>query len=325
MPNLATAPTVSIVMPCHNAAPHLPTSIGSVISQTFTDWELITVDDGSSDDTLKWLQDQTDPRLRIVSQVNKGVSSARNAGIKYARGQFIAFLDADDTWAPSFLEKLLAKLAAQPHAAMAYCGWRNVGLPGPLGRPFIPPDYESSSKREMLFAGCRWPIHAAVARRSAVNAAGGFNTSLENAEDYALWLELGGLKPIARVPEVLAFYHFHGGPQASSNRARAATHLLQAQRLYLDRYPKFAAQLGRTRIRELIYGNLLRTGFDCYWKRDLAAARSIFREVMGAGYGSPRDWIYLLPALLPIRLHEILLNTFSSDAGTRPKDSGEPH
>jgi len=300
-------PSVSIVMPCYNAAARLPQSVASVLSQTFADWELIAVDDGSTDDTLSWLQARTDPRLRVHTQPNRGVSATRNVALGLARGQYIAFLDADDTWAPTFLATLFAALQARPDAVLTYCGWQNIGLPGPRGEPFITPDYETPAKRETLFAGCRWPIHAAMTKRDAILAAGGFDANLKNAEDYALWLEVAGNTTIVRVPEVLAYYHFHDAVQASGNRARAALHLLSAQQAYLARHPDFAAQLGRARRRDLIYGNLLKQGYENYWRRDFPAARIIFRTVMAAAYGAPSDWKYMLPALLPLSWHEAVI------------------
>lgn len=302
-------PVVSIVMPCFNAAVHLHTSIGSVRAQTFSNWELIAIDDGSTDESPALLDAfaTEEPRVRVVRQANRGVSAARNAGIHIARGEFIAFLDADDTWAPRFLNTLLAALRSRPECVLAYCGWQNLGLPGPRGEPFVPPDYETPDKRDKLFAGCRWPIHAALTRRSAIIEVGGFDADLKNAEDYALWLELAGTRPIVLVPEVLAFYHFHDGPQASSNRASGALHHLAAQKKYLQRHPEHAAAMGRAHVRKLLYGGMMRSGFDCYWRRDLPAARTIFRNVMRAGYGRPRDWLYMLPSLLPLRLHLNLL------------------
>jgi glycosyltransferase involved in cell wall biosynthesis len=306
-------PIISIIMPCYNAALHLPQSVGSVLAQTFTHWELIAIDDGSKDGTLAWLNRQHDARIRTISQTNQGVSAARNAGLGMAHGKYVAFLDADDAWAPTFLKKLLATLEAQPEAVLAYCGWQNVGLPGPRGEPFIPPDYETPSKHETLFAGCRWPIHAVLAHREAVVNAGGFNPQLKNAEDYALWLEIAGTKPIIRVPEVLAFYHFHSDNQASANKGRAALHFLSAQKDYLARHPEFETLIGASSIRQIIYGGLLKSGYDCYWHRDLVAARMIFKYVMSAGYGKFSDWRYMLPALLPLSLHKWLLNFLSSD------------
>lgn len=312
---------ISIVMPCHNAAVHLPASVGSVLAQTFGDWELIAVDDGSTDGTLAWLRAQTDKRIRTLAQANRGVSSARNAGLAEAGGTWVAFLDADDTWAAGFLEKMLAALQAHPEAALAYCGWQNVGLPGGRGEPFVPPDYENAAKAETLFAGCRWPVHAALVRREAVLAAGGFDAELKNAEDYALWLRAATAAPIVRVPEVLAFYHFHGGTQASSNRARAALQQLRAQQDYLDDHPAFLHRMGRKRVRSLTLGELLKRGYACYWQRDLPAARAIFRAVMKQGYGTLRDWKYMLPAWLPESWHRRLIGLHNA----RQPDTTLPH
>ncbi|MHB1145659.1 MAG: glycosyltransferase family 2 protein [Thiobacillus sp.] len=300
-------PVVSIVMPCYNAAAHLPYSVGSVLAQTFADWELIAVDDGSSDGTLAWLHAQADVRIRPLTQRNQGVSAARNAGLAEARGSFVAFLDADDTWAPAFLENMLTALQTRPDAVLAYCGWQNLGLPGERGESFVPPDYENAAKAETLFAGCRWPIHAALVKREAVLAAKGFDPVLKNAEDYALWLRVATSAPIVRVPEVLAFYHFHGGAQASSDKARAALHHLHAQQHYLAQHPDFHAALGKSRARELMFGELLKRGYACYWQRDLPAARQIFRAVMKQGYGSLRDWKHMLPAWLPEPWHRRLI------------------
>lgn len=294
-------------MPCYNAAAHLPASVGSVLAQTFADWELIAIDDGSNDATLNWLRAQTDPRLRTLSQENQGVSAARNVGLAQATGRYVAFLDADDTWDAHFLEKMLSTLRAHPDAVLAYCGWQNVGLPGGQGEPFVPPDYETPAKAETLFTGCRWPIHAVLVQSKAVLDAGGFDTHLKNAEDYALWLQVATTARIVRVPEVLAFYHFHSSGQASGSRGRAALQHWQAQQEYLFTHPALRATLGPSRIRTLTLGELLKRGYVCYWQRDLPAARQIFRGVMKHGYGALRDWKYMLPALLPLSWHSALI------------------
>jgi glycosyltransferase involved in cell wall biosynthesis len=300
-------PSVSIVMPCFNARQHLDRSVGSVLAQTFGDWELIAVDDGSTDDTRAWLAAQPDPRIRVHGQPNRGVSAARNAGLQRAAGTFVAFLDADDSWEPTFLAEMHAALAARPDAVLAYCGWQKPGLPGGRGAPFVPPDYETPAKEETLFASCRWPIHAALVQRQAVLDAGGFDPSLRNAEDFLLWLRVAARLPIVRVPQVLVCYHFHGGTQASLAWERAALQHLHAQERYLQENPAFAARLSRRRLRELTLGQLLAKGYERYWKRDLRNARPIFRTVMRRGYGTVSDWVRMLPSVLPEPLHLGLL------------------
>lgn len=304
---------ISVIMPCYNSAAHLSKSVGSVLSQTLPNWELIVVDDGSSDDTLAWLQAHAEPRLRIHAQTNQGVSAARNAGLKFARGAYIAFLDSDDTWEPDFLEKMLPALQANPRAALAYCGWKNVGLPGARGEPFIPPDYESPEKISDLIKGCRWPIHATLTRSQYVRAAGGFNESFTVGEDFLLWMEIGCFHPIVRVPEVLAYYHHHGGVQATKNKILAARETWKAQKFFIKNHPEIATRQGRQQIRKLIHGSLLEKGYEYYWQRDLEIARELFRLVMRSGYGGMRDWIYMLPSLLPYSAHSRLLGVFSKN------------
>ena len=296
---------VSVVMPCYNGRAHLSRSIGSLRSQSFADWELIVVDDGSSDDSAAWVEGLDEPRITVVRQANRGVSIARNRGLAQCRGELIAFLDTDDTWSADFLAEMVAALDAHPEAALAYCGWQNVGLPGPAGDPFVPPDYEGPRKELELFTGCRWPIHAALTRRSKLGT--GFETDLTHAEDYLLWLSLAAHQPIRRVPRVLAQYHFHGGPQASRSHVRAALQLYEAQARYLARHPEFEARAGSARLRAIMLESLRKRAFERYWARDLGAARPLFRKLMWERYPSLRDWRYLLPSLLPIRVHRWLL------------------
>lgn len=304
-------PRVSIVMPCHNGLAYLPRSIASVRAQRMQAWELIIVDDGSTDASAEWITAQEDARIRLLRQPHKGTSSARNRGLEHVKSDYVAFLDTDDTWAPTFLEKLTVALDANPQAVLAYCGWQKIGLPDPKGLPFVPPDYETPDKQRVLFAHCRWPIHAALARTAPMQATGGFPTHLQNAEDYVVWLELAARSPIVRVPEVLACYHIHSPTQASAQRARAALQLLTAQLEYLDRHPDFARSLGKDQ-RTIPYQGLLSAGFEAYWARDLATARILFRRVMQAGFGPPSDWAYMLPALLPFALHAASLRLLDS-------------
>lgn len=306
-------PAVSIVMPCYNCAAHLSVSIGSVRAQTFRDWELIVVDDGSTDSSAAQVAAIHDPRIRLIRQANAGVSAARNRALREANSELIAFLDADDTWAPAFLEKMLSALEASPSAALVYCGWQNIGLPGGRGEPFVPPDYETPLKLEKLLGGCRWPIHATLTRRAAIKAVGGFNARYSHAEDFALWLQIAGGARIARVAEVLAFYHFHGAAQASANHARAALQLWQAQRDYIAQYPDVTDALGRATLARLTHGVLLERAYVSYWARDLPTARSLFRRVMRHGYGGLHDWKYMLPALLPLGWHQALLRLTDHD------------
>jgi glycosyltransferase involved in cell wall biosynthesis len=296
-------PAVSVIMPCHNGAAFVTRGVSSVIAQRYTDFELLFIDDGSTDGSTDLAASIRDARLRITQLEHAGVSAARNCGIRDARGELIAFLDVDDTWHADFLATTVDALTARPECALAYCGWQNVGLSGGRGEPYVPPALDGMGRPEELLASCPWPIHAALTRIEAVRAANGFEPALSVAEDFLLWLEVACFHPVARVARPLAYYHHHGPAQASRHALRAAMHPLAAQRLFLSRHPDIAARLGRRRARELTLGRLLRKGYESYWRGDLDTARAVFRRVLRGGYGGARDWAYMLPALLPAALH----------------------
>lgn len=302
-------PCVSIIMPCFNASEHLDRSVGSVLAQTRLDWELIVVDDGSNDDTWNRLEQlaQQDVRVRPIRQANAGAAAARNRGLGSARGDYIAFLDSDDTWHPEFLASLMESLQQVPEASIAYCGWQNIGLGGGRDAPYVPPDYEAGDKTGSMLRACPWPIHAALVRADLVHQAKGFDESLSSCMDYDLWLRLATAHRVVRVPRVLAHYHHHGGIQITGNKTRIALNHLRAQQKFLAAHPSVARKLGTTRVRELTFGELLQRGYSAYWQRDLAVARLVFRRVMANGYGSAKDWLYMLPSWLPQAWHRRLI------------------
>jgi glycosyltransferase involved in cell wall biosynthesis len=228
-------PRVSIVMPCYNAAAHLNQSVNSVLAQSFGEWELIVVDDGSTDSSWVELQRlaKSDRRLRAIQQANSGAAIARNRGLSEARAEYTAFLDADDTWHPDFLATMLGTLDENPDAVIAYCGWQNLGRNGKSNKPFVPLDYENDEKILSLLGGCRWPIHAALTRSKALKDNGAFDPALSSCMDYDLWLRLGSVSKLLRVPKVLAYYHHHEGEQITHNKARIALNQWGVQEKFL--------------------------------------------------------------------------------------------
>jgi glycosyltransferase involved in cell wall biosynthesis len=251
---------ISVVMPCYNRASLINKSIESVLNQTYRDLELIVVDDGSTDNSLQVLEaiHEKDNRVKVISQAHKGPYPARNRGLKEAKGEFVAFLDSDDTWDLSFLEKLHKALLDNPDAALAYCGWQNIGFNWRTNKPFIPPDYQARpDKIEVFLQGNRWPIHVALTRRKIIDEAGGFSERWLSCGDYDLWLRIAAFHKIALVPEVLAYYFYHGA-QISKNRLRADLTILQIKRFFLKQHPEMLNQIGRRRVMELTYGVLFR-------------------------------------------------------------------
>lgn len=303
-------PLISVIMPCYNAADYLREAAASALGQSYGNVELILIDDGSTDASPRIAEElarERAGRVTLLRSAREGPYPARNRGLARARGEFVAFLDADDYWTSDFLSAMYAALASTD-AALAYCGWQNVGATDRTNEPFVPPDYEVDDKLEMLLrAASPWPIHAALTRKAVVEAAGGFDTTLATCMDYDLWLRIGATQRIVRVPEVLAFYRFHPGGQITSKQWRQAENVWLVKRKFCSASPKLVARLPRARLRELVDGALLRRGYDCYWRRDLVSARRIFRKALRAGGWKLRDLRYLLPALLPERSYVSLI------------------
>ena len=308
-------PLISVIIPCYNCEHFLREAVDSSLAQSYPNVEVIVVNDGSIDGSAGIMQSYGS-RIVVITQVNSGLAAARNAGIRASRGEYLAFLDSDDWWDPEFLAKMEHALK-ESDAGIAYCGWQNVGLAGGRGKPFIPPDYEElPNKLEMLLENTRWPVHGALTHRSVVEKAGGFDEERESCEDFAFWLEGAISNRLVCVPEVLAYYRWHDQGQLSNRLDRLAYHHWQAQRKFLRGHPEVARKLGRKRVRTLTHGELLRHGYVCYWGRNLGCARTIFRRVMRHGYGSLRDWKYMLPSLLPLFLHEAIIQVLEGTRGS---------
>jgi len=314
-------PAISVVMACYNGARYVGDAVSSVRNQSFAALELIVVDDGSSDDSPAIVAEHAaaDGRVRLVRQENEGPYRARNRGVRSATGEYVAFLDADDWWAPDTLEKLHDVLESRPDAAIAYCGWQNVGLAGGRGEPYVPPDYEAEDKvATFLRAAAPWPIHAALTRRRVFESHGGFDLQWRTCMDYDLWLRIASAHPIVLVPEVLAYYRHHDTGQITSTQWVQACNSWLVKKRFIDAHPERVSHLSREELADLVDGGLLRRGYDLYWRRDLVSAHHVFRRALATGSWRLKDLRYLLPALLPERLFVGLVGLADGRGGDAP-------
>lgn len=199
---------VSIVIPARNAAETIAETLESVRSQTSPDWEVIVVDDGSSDATAAVASSfaPQDSRIRVVSRPPQGVCAARNTGIDLARFDWLLFLDADDWLTPTFLERMTRELAQNPSLDAVHCRWSRVAPDGTLcgGDQFSD---EVGDLFDLFACTCAFAVHACIVRKSLVEAVGGFDTSLRICEDWDLWQRIArtGAR-FGAIQEVLALY-----------------------------------------------------------------------------------------------------------------------
>jgi glycosyltransferase involved in cell wall biosynthesis len=216
--DLQHSPAVSVVIAAYNSVRYIAQALDSLKAQTFSDFEVIVVNDGSSDrkELEQILQLHPLPVI-YLSQENKGVSAARNAAIRIARGQFYAQLDADDQWTPDYLETQLGILKDNPDVALVYPNATIIGDEGEVGGLFMdgsPSEGEVSFdtlvRQQCVVMTC------VTARMSAIRAAGMFDESIRSCEDFELWVRIvknGDRIVYHRKP--LALYRRHEGSLSS--------------------------------------------------------------------------------------------------------------
>ncbi|MEQ1600162.1 MAG: glycosyltransferase [Methylophilaceae bacterium] len=301
-------------MPCYNAASFVEEAVSCVMNQTYANVELIVIDDGSTDSSVEILQrlaTQYAPRLTLLFQGHMGPYPARNLGLKHAKGEFVAFLDADDYWTLDTLEKLAVALQTN-QADIAYCGWQNVGEGAPGTNPYVPPDYGRLDTAAEFLRSCPWPIHAALVRREAIDAVHGFSERCFSAMDYDLWLRLyAHTQKSVLVPEVLAFYRWHDKGQISKTKWKQVLDALRVRRDFVAQHPERVAHLPEKKVRDLTDGFLLREAYNAYWQRNLVDAQKLFRQALRQGLWRAADLKYLIPALLPHALFQWLISTYN--------------
>ena len=213
-------PGVSVVIPAYNYAHYLPQAVASVLAQSHADLELLIIDDGSTDGTRATVAALAEPRLRYVWQENAGLSASRNTGLREARFPFVAFLDADDLWAPGFLAAVMEKFVALPadFAAIATGATRMDAD----GKPRSVPGYTDLRTGELTvrdFCLRNRPLSSSVVvKKSAFADCGGFDTALRSSEDRDMWIRLTARgHRFFFLAEPLAFIRRH--PQNMSKNA----------------------------------------------------------------------------------------------------------
>lgn len=196
-------PEVSVVIPVFNGARFVAKAMSSVLGQTMEDLELIVVDDGSTDDTAAIVRCFSDGRIRYHYQKNRGLSAARNTGVRLACAPWVAFLDCDDYWRPGKLAAQLARAREAPEAALIYCGAALWDIDGEHIQ-----DFEcvvEGDVLDQLLLGNRisGSASSALVRRDVLQRVGLFDERLSVCEDWDLWLRIAAVAPIARVPQQL--------------------------------------------------------------------------------------------------------------------------
>lgn len=239
---LTSHPFFSIIIPTYNRKSFLKHAVDSALKQTFQDFELIVIDDGSTDGTIDLIREYNDPRVRYEFHKNNGPASARNRGLKKAKGEFIAFLDSDDQWVPQKLEKFHKSITQHPDIKIFHSEerWYREGkLHNPRKRHKKPSGYVYPEVIKICCIG----ISTAVIHRDVFKRVGTFDESMPACEDYDFWIRAAHVFDVQLVPEYLTLKYGGRPDQVSSQiwgldrfRIQALAKMLEEQSLSLTDY-----------------------------------------------------------------------------------------
>ena len=201
--------TVSVIIPAYNAMNFLPETLDSVLSQTFQDFEIIIVNDGSEDNIKEWGSEITDPRVSLISQENKGLPGARNTGITHSNGEYIAFLDADDIWEPTKLEKQVKTFELNPELGLVDTQVFMVDQQNNILYEAGTSYQEGNVLRRAIEENLIMCGSSPTVRRKCFEKVGLFDIDLRGAEDWHMWARIAIHYQFKIIQEPLVRYRQH--------------------------------------------------------------------------------------------------------------------
>jgi glycosyltransferase involved in cell wall biosynthesis len=228
--------TVDVIIPAFNAATYLPAALESVGSQTFEDWQIVLVDDGSTDDTAAVVApflDRFGTKLKYIKQANRGLPAARNAAILASTSRYIALLDADDIWLPCRLADSIGILAARPNAGLAYALITYIDAAGKAMETFHgnSAPFEGRVASRIYMRKIELPCPTITIRRSCIDEVGLFDETMRSTEDRDLWLRIALRHEVAFVPKVLAYYRISPNSMSANSQR-----MLEAQLQFIRKH-----------------------------------------------------------------------------------------
>jgi glycosyltransferase involved in cell wall biosynthesis len=209
-------PRVSVIIPAYNCAGTIGQALASAAGQTFSDLEVLVVDDGSTDGTGDIARSFADPRVRVTRFPNGGLSAARNRGVRESLGELIAFLDGDDAWTADKLELQVAALDAEPAAGVAYSWTLVVDKAGRYLFPYEPVRAEGNVYPDLLVSCFVASGSNALVRRALLDDVGPFDEALRSCEDWEFWLRAAPRWPFVLVPRYQVLYRLSTGSLSSN-------------------------------------------------------------------------------------------------------------
>lgn len=296
-------PRVSVLLTCYNHIRYLPAALQSVVDQSYNDYEIIAVDDGSTDGTREWLAARPEPIQKLFNEENLGTYGSLNAALAKASGEFVAVLNDDDVWAPEKLAKQVALLDSDPKVGLVHTDGEFIDgegkvVPGkPLGFRF--PTFVTGDILLGLVYENKIIASAALFRRRCVDELGGFNPEYFGSGDWEMWFRIAMHWKVGFVPEPLTYYRVHG-ENASHKLERIWRDdeklrkwiAEQLERIPSDRFPAVDLRMAKAHNQACLGTVLALNG-------DSSSARSAYRKSMGLAPGRLKNYLRYATTYLP--------------------------
>lgn len=299
-------PKVSVIIPTYNCAHYLGQAIESAMSQTFRDFEIIVLDDGSTDNTSEVIRQYGDD-IKYIRQANRGLPAARNRAIESSSGEFVALLDADDWWEPTKLSEQVPLLEADPEAGLAYTDLRVVYDDGTVipsflsSRPLAASGYVFD---RLLLSGFILPS-TVLMRRTCFEQAGRFDESMRSHEDVDLWLRICQKWKVVLVPDALTHRRQGAANMTSDSDLRTRYGVIFFEKAL--KLPDLTAGQRDSIVRRLAEAYFLRGSF-LFANGKMKECRQALRLSLQSKGSSLRTWAYYAGSFLPAALIDYLRN-----------------
>lgn len=300
-------PFVSVVVPAYNVRHHIGEAIRSVQVQNFAELEIIVVDDGSKDNTGDFVAHEF-PEVRLFRKLNGGAATARNMGMQAARGEYVAFLDADDVWLPGKLNAQIDYMESRPDVDLVCGGFSfwTAGEDGEFPDPnsLFPPVVHAAAEPEksgwiyhkLLLGNFVW-TSTVVMRRSLMERLGEYDIRLRLGQDYDYWLRASRETEIHRLDAVMALYRRHAESATARGRGDGTNHAVRIIQEAVRRWglasPNGEAITPR-QLSDRLFAMRLRAGYGWYHKGKFARAREEFGAAIRLSPFKLKPWAYMM-------------------------------